>query len=166
VLVVWLDRADVQGLGGTGAPPAGVQMVYLSASLSGTPNPGLPEGWLDRVHMVWLFDLPGNRERHLARMNAWLRARQVPSADARTQANAFFAATITGEAISYIGENFSRDYFIERIEQMAGSSLAGSIYPRLSLGPGQRFASRGGYILGFPRKAPGKAVPISDWLIP
>ncbi|MDO9386473.1 MAG: hypothetical protein Q7T65_07180 [Thiobacillus sp.] len=54
---------------------------------------------------------------------------------------------------------------IERIEQMAETSLSPSIYPRLSLGPGQRFASRGGYILGFPHGA-ATPVPVSDWLIP
>jgi Cytochrome c len=167
VLVVWLDRADVKDLGATGEPPAGLQTVYLSASLSGAAHFSvLPETWLDRVHLVYLFDLPENRERHLGRMNAWLRARQIPLTDARTQANSFFAATITGDAVSQLGENFSRDYFIERIEQMAGSSLSPSIYPRLSLGPGQRFASRGGYILGYPRKASDMPMPVSDWLIP
>jgi hypothetical protein len=73
---------------------------------------------------------------------------------------------VTGDALAHIGENFSRDYFIERIEQMAETSLSPSIYPRLSLGPGQRFASRGGYIVGFPREAGGAPVPLSDWLVP
>ena len=164
-LVVWLDPADVQGLAATGPPPAGLQNVYLSASLSAMQHAGLPDGWLDRVRMVYPFALPAHRERHLARLNVWLRARNIALADARTQANAYFAATVIGDAMSHIGENFSRDYFIERIEQMAETSLSPSIYPRLSLGPGQRFASRGGYILGFPRGA-ATPVPISDWLIP
>jgi mono/diheme cytochrome c family protein len=164
-LVVWLDPADVQGLAATGVPPAGLQTVYLSASLSAMRHAGLPDGWLDRVRMVYPFALPAHRARQLARMNAWLHARQIPLADPRTQANAYFAATVTGDAISHIGENFSRDYFIERIEQMAETSLSPSIYPRLSLGPGQRFASRGGYILGFPQGA-ATPVPVSDWLIP
>jgi mono/diheme cytochrome c family protein len=162
-LVVWLDPADVQGLAATGIPPAGLQTVYLSASLSAMQPAGLPDGWLDRARMVYPFALPAHRHRQLARMNAWLRARQVPLADPRTQANAYFAATVTGDAMAHIGENFSRDYFIERIEQMAETSLSPSIYPRLSLGPGQRFASRGGYILAFPQ---GATVPVSDWLIP
>lgn len=167
ILVVWLDPAEIRDLAATGAPPAGLQAVYLSASLSAMPPPSLPDdGWLDRVRMVYPFALPANRERHLARMNAWLRTRQIPLADARTQANAYFAATVTGDAVSHIGENFSRDYFIERIEQMVETSLSPSIYPRLSLGPGQRFASRGGYIVSFPRGADGALVPVSGWLIP
>lgn len=166
-LVVWLDSTEVQGLAATGAPPAGLQTVYLSASMSSSmPHTSLPDGWLDRVRMVYPFALLANRERHLARMNVWLRARQIPLADARTQANAYFAATVTGDAVAHIGENFSRDYFIERVEQMTETSLSPSIYPRLSLGPGQRFASRGGYIVGFPRDADGVPVPVSDWLVP
>jgi hypothetical protein len=164
-LVAWLDPADVQGLAATGAPPAGLQAVYLSASLSAGPHAGLPDGWREHVRMVHPFAPPGQTERQLARMNVWLRARQVAPGDPRTQANAYFAATVTGDAISHIGEYFSRDYFIERIEQMAETSLSPSIYPRLSLGPGQRFASRGGYILGFPQGA-ATPVPVSDWLVP
>jgi hypothetical protein len=99
-------------------------------------------------------------------MKAWLRARNIPLGDERTQANAFFAATVTGDAVSHLGENFSRDYLIERIEQMTGASLSPSIYPRLSLGPGQRFASKGGYVVRFPEGTTDAPVPVSDWLIP
>ncbi|HSJ81079.1 MAG TPA: ABC transporter substrate-binding protein, partial [Thiobacillus sp.] len=165
-LVVWLPPADVQNLAATGTPPAGLQAVYLSASLFAMQHAGLADGWLDRLRMVYPFALPANRARHLARLNVWLRARNIALADARTQANAYFAATVTGDALAHIGENFSRDYFIERIEQMAETALSPSIYPRLSLGPGQRFASRGGYIVGFPRDADGVPVPVSDWLVP
>lgn len=165
-LVVWLAPADVQNLAATGTPPAALQAVYVSASLFAMQHAGLADGWLDRVRMVYPFALPANRERHLARLNAWLRARNIPLADARTQANAYYAATVTGDALAHIGENFSRDYFIEGIEQMAETSLSPSIYPHLSLGPGQRFASRGGYIVGFPDEAGEAPVPVSGWLVP
>lgn len=165
-LVVWLDAAGLQALGAAGSPPAGLGAVYVSASLAAARPPALPEPWLARLHMVYPFGLPASRARHLARMTAWLRARQIPPGDARTQANAFFAASIAGDAVAHIGDNFSREYFIERIEQMAEAALAPSIYPRLSLGPGQRFASRGGYIVGFPQGADAMPVALSDWLVP
>lgn len=165
-LVVWLDAAGLQGLGAAGDPPPALRAVYLSASLSAEKVPELPAAWLERVRMVHPFGLPSERTRHLARMSAWLRARQIPQGDARTQANAYFAATVVGDAMAHIGENFSRDYFIERIEQMVESALQPSIYPRLSLGPGQRFASRGAYIVGFPQGAGGMPVAVTDWLVP
>ena len=165
-LVLWLDSNDLAALDLAAVAPDGLQAIYVSASLSAMRRPSLPENWQSRLHMVYPFDLPASREQRLTRMKAWLRARNIPLGDERTQANAFFAATVTGDAVSHLGENFSRDYFIERIEQMTGASLSPSIYPRLSLGPGQRFASKGGYIVRFTEETTGMPVPVSDWLIP
>jgi hypothetical protein len=40
-----------------------------------------------------------------------------------------------------------------------------TVYPRLSLAPGQRFASKGAFIVHF--AADGKTVvPESDWIVP
>lgn len=166
VLVSWLDSASFEALACASAPPAGVAHVYVSASLSAMRRPDLPEPWLDRLRMVYPFDLPANREPRMARMKVWLRARNIPLTDERTQANAFFAATVTGDAVSHMGENFSRDYLIERIEQMTQISLSPSIYPHPSLGPGQRFASKGGYIVRFPAGERDTPVAISEWLVP
>jgi len=164
-LVLWLDSRDLKALDFAEAPPDGLEAVYVSASLSAMHSPGLPENWLSKLMMVYPFDLPATRARRMTRLNAWLRARNIPIGDERTQANAFFAATITGDAVSHLRENFSRDYFIERIENMTQSSLSPSIYPHLSLGPGQRFASKGGYVVRFPAGAGGAPVAVSDWLI-
>jgi len=166
VLVVWLNSAELEALELTDAPPAGLAAIYASASLSAMHRPDWPKHWLSKLRMVYLFDLPTSLEQRLARMKAWLRARKIPLSDERTQANAFFAATVTGDAVSHLGENFSRDYFIERIEQMTQTALSPSIYPHLSLGPGQRFASKGGYVVGFPPGEGGTPVAISEWVIP
>lgn len=166
VLVMWLDSAGLGALEWADAPPPGLSALYVSATLSDMRRPNLPEHWLSRLHMVYPFDLPASLEPRLARMKAWLRARKIPLSDERTQANAFFAATVTGDAMSHLGENFSRDYFIERIEQMTQTALSPSIYPHLSLGPGQRFASKGGYVVKFTPGEGGTPVAISKWLIP
>ena len=41
-----------------------------------------------------------------------------------------------------------------------------TIYPRLSLGPGQRFASKGGYIVRFADIKGDKLVAETDWIVP
>jgi hypothetical protein len=41
-----------------------------------------------------------------------------------------------------------------------------TIYPRLSLGPTQRFASKGGYIVRFADTGSDKLVAESGWIIP
>jgi hypothetical protein len=40
-----------------------------------------------------------------------------------------------------------------------------SVYPRLSLGPGQRYASKGAYILR-PGATKGSWTPEGDWIVP
>jgi len=41
-----------------------------------------------------------------------------------------------------------------------------TIYPRLALGPSQRFASKGGYIVRFADLESDKLVPESGWIVP
>ena len=165
-LVVW-DAPETLVLGEKGEPPpARLDAIYVSASLGGSAAPALPERWQGKLRVVSPFVLPGDRDQHLARLRAWLAARSMPLAVERAQANAFFAVSVAGDALAHIGENITRDYFIERIEQMAGTPLFPSMYPHLSLGPGQRFASRGAYILGLPQGPEGPWVPVRNWTVP
>lgn len=122
--------------------------------------------WLDRMRLVYPFELTERRAQRLSRMNHWLEARKIPLLDERIQSSTYFALTVAGDALSSMGDNFSRDYFIERIEQMTEQSPASAVYPRLSLGPGQRFASRGGYVARFPGAGENMLMPVSEWIVP
>ena len=52
------------------------------------------------------------------------------------------------------------------MEHRLGTSLETSIYPRLSLGPGQRFASKGSYIVKLNAGAEQSFSLLSDWIVP
>jgi len=66
--------------------------------------------------------------------------------------------------VSHSMDTYSRDFLLERMEHRLGTSLEVSIYPHLSLGPGQRFASKGSYIVKV--EAGGTLTPLSDWIVP
>jgi cytochrome c553 len=162
-LVLWLSDADIGGLFARRDVPPALHGIYLSASLAAQPgNITQAEGWMEKIRVVSPLELEERRARHLARMKVWLLARNVPLLDERIQANTFFTVTLAGDALAHMVGNYSRDYFIERIEHMTEQSLFPSVYPRLSLGPGQRFASKGGYVTGFTRDA----APTNDWIVP
>jgi len=72
---------------------------------------------------------------------------------------------VVGDSISHLLDEYSRDYFIERLEHMVARSLVTSVYPRMSLGPGQRFASKGAYLVKYPLQK-GLVEPVSDWIVP
>jgi len=166
-LILWLGDADISGLPlGEDAPPW-LNSLYLSGRQVAQPDRLQPAaGWLDKIRIVHPFEMRERLAPRMARMGAWLRARNVPPADERIQANAYFAATIAGDALAHMDENFSRDYFIERVEHMTEQSLFPSVYPRLSLGPGQRFASRGAYVTGYAQDGERRIVPLSEWIVP
>ncbi len=95
---------------------------------------------------------------------AWLRRQGIESSAERVQADAYFTVTLTARAVKHILDNFSRDYLIERIEHMGDNAPTRSVYPNISLGPNQRFASNGAYIVRI--GADGRLTPVSDWIVP
>ena len=163
-VVLWLSSSDLRRLAidRKGAPLSG--RIYLSSTLAGTEAVmALGEPKVD-TYLVHPFALPkGEKER--SRIRIWLKARKVPTGDERLQADTFFAEAIAVGALDLMLDFFSRDYLLETVEHMAEVTVAPSAYARLSLGPGQRFASKGSYIL---RYAPngGGFLPIGGWIVP
>ncbi|MFP3693192.1 cytochrome C, partial [Burkholderia sp. SIMBA_048] len=59
-----------------------------------------------------------------------------------------------------------RDYLVERIDDMLEHRILTGYYPRLTLAPGQRYASKGGYIVRFAEPDRLRVVADSDWIVP
>ena len=163
-IVLWLREPDLRRFADRAGGASWPGRIYLSSTLAGTAAAaalGAPKG---TVYLVHPFALPtGKGERDRVRL--WRNARRIPPGEERLQANAFFAAAIAVEALDQILDFFSRDYLLEKVEHMVESTVTPSAYPRLSLGPGQRFASKGSYIL---RYAPngGGFLPVGGWIVP
>lgn len=116
------------------------------------PAPGRP------VEAAWRFaprdlDIPQRR-----RVRGWLAARRVRAPDfERTQLDAYLALDALDHALVSMVDRYSRDFLIESIEHMIEGGLNTGAYPRLSLGPGQRFAAQA---MGFETlRAPEAACP-------
>jgi cytochrome c553 len=162
--VLWLPESDLRRLGERpwSAPPPG--RIYLSSTLAGTAAAAALGARKGEVYVVHPFALPkGAGEQD--RIRIWLDSRKIPPGDERLQANAFFAAAIAVEALGELLDFFSRDYFLEKVEHMVETTVTPSAYPRLSLGPGQRFASKGCYILRYVPNG-GGFIPVGGWIVP
>jgi hypothetical protein len=159
-LVLWAKLEDVEEI----VPWAdSIGTIVLSSTLSDGAAP-IPEALRGKVMKIHPFVLPERRAQHLSRMNAWLRVKKIPVGEQRIQANSFFAATTAADGLMNIARTFSREYFIESIEDMMDNALTTSVYPRVSLGPGQRYVSKGAYLLG-PSSADSPAA-LARWVVP
>ena len=159
--VLWLDAADLEQLARLGLP--GGAPILSSGTLMGDPVPGLAHQLAERLLVIWPFAVPGSRDQRFDRVREWVAARGLASSDPRPQANTYLAATMAGDAIAHMGNNYSREYFIERIEHYADKSLATGAFPQIGLGPGQRFASKGAYVA---RLAGPSLIPVGEWTVP
>lgn len=163
VLVLWLRPEDVKSLPND---VAGNRIVYVSGIMGGGENLPLSGSWRSVVRMTYLIDLQESRR---ARMNfplGWFKIRNIPVVDERTQADTYLACGILAETLNDMLDSFVRDYLVERIETMLSYRTITGHYPRLGLAPGQRFASKGGYIVRFAEPEGRRLVPDSDWITP
>lgn len=164
-MVPWLGRADLGAMWAREAQGRAAP-IYLSTTLYGVDPSGIPQAARDRVYLVHPSELPNKLPRRLARSTGWLRVKRKYSSEAQAaQANAYFTLKMAGEAVIAIRGFFLRDYLLERIEHMVDRATYTSVYPRISLAPGQRFASKGAYILQAPRGG-NELVAVTGWVIP
>lgn len=161
-LVLWLNEPDLNGLNAISGLGYPTPRIYLSSTLATGLLFSVPQGLEERIRFLHSFELPGQLDRRLLRTSVWLKARKIESSDQRIQGNTYFAVTQTGNALMHLVDNFSRDYFVERIEHGVDNSVATSVYSRLSLGPGQRFAAKSCSIVEPVAGQPGEWVTVGQ----
>jgi hypothetical protein len=146
VLVLWLRTKDIAALGN---PPAGLPVVYMSGRMGGLENAPLPAVWRNITHLTYPFDLPDHRRVQVDYPLGWFRMEQIPVVAEQAQADTYLVCAILSEAINHMVDTFVRDYLVERIEESLEHRIITGYYPRLALAPGQRFASKGGFVVHF-----------------
>jgi hypothetical protein len=141
--------------------------LYLSGAILDGGEDLLDESVREVARIAYSTELPGNTARLLARSTGWFRVKRIYSSEyEEIQANAYFTMKMTGAALGAIRLYFNRDFFIESIEHMIDNATYTSVYPRMSLAPEQRFASKGSLIARFDEDTAGKLVAVTDWVVP
>jgi hypothetical protein len=65
-----------------------------------------------------------------------------------------------------IADHLHRDYLVERLEVVMGRGGFTGHYPRLTLGAGQRFSSKTGYLVRFADPESARIVPVGERMAP
>ncbi len=162
-LVLWLRPADIATLGKAPAKPA---TVYMSGLMGGLERAPLPPGWRARTHIAYPFALLDQRRVNVDFAFGWFAIRHIAVVDERVQADTFLACGLLAETLSHMVDTFVPDYLVERVEDMIARRIITGYYPRLTLAPGQRFASKGGYLVHLPETDGTRLIVDSDWLVP
>ncbi len=162
-LVLWLRAADVSALEKVRPRTSN---VYLSGLMGGLETMPLPAAWRPVSLLAYGFDLPVKRRVRLDYPLGWFRIRQIEVVSLQVQADTYLACGLLAETLKHMVDAFVRDYLVERTESMLEHRVITGYYPRLTLAPGQRFASKGGYLVHFAEPAGTRIVADGDWIVP
>jgi hypothetical protein len=186
VLILWLRTDEIAQLVESLPQGPASERVFLSDLLAPSEAVSLPPEWKRRVSYVSMFDdlgLQGEIAR--MRLKRWLEQTGLPhDGGLRLQADAYTACYLLNMAISEIRAQevrrppvpLSREHVLEMLEVLTSKYSDGTglvdpdshvtYYGRMSLGPGQRVAVRGGAVLRYASPESGKLVAVSERIVP
>ena len=162
-LVLWLRPGDLSAL--EKVPPP-TSRVWISGEMGGLEQAPLPAGWRAAARMAYPVDLPGRRVVRVDYALSWFRIRKIPLLAQQVQADTYLACGLVSETLNHMVDAFVREYLIERVEMALDHRALTGYYPRLTLAPGQRFASKGGYIVRFSDPQGPRIAALGDWITP
>jgi cytochrome c553 len=162
-VMLWLRPADLTAAN-KAAPKKAPAVVYVSGFLAEENYATFAKSWKPQVRVVYPYELGAKHKTNVETMQKWLKAWGLPLVNETFQTEVYFNLLFLTDLSSQMLDNLYRDYLLERAEDMLSWGSNSSIYPRLGMAPGQRFASKGAYIARL--AADGKLVADSEWIVP
>jgi hypothetical protein len=162
-IVLWLRPRDLKALPETPPPGAAIFISGLMADLEHAP---LPPAWRTVTRMSYPLELPALRALGTGFAQGWFGYFNIPVVAERVQTDTYLACEILAEAAGHMVNNWVPDRLVELIEIELGHRLVNGYYPRLGLAPGQRFASKGGYLARFEGASGTRLAADADWIVP
>jgi hypothetical protein len=159
-LVLWLRRDQLTAV----ERSLPVARIYLSSTLLDRRLDDLLTSMPAPVLVAHPFRLPGKPDSAVGRFTVWARTRGIEIRYPRFQAEAFFACFAINDALSHLRRYLVRDYMLDELDHTQALAVYVPIYARATLGPGQRFLTRGGYLLPMVDGHPDTSS--AAWIIP
>jgi hypothetical protein len=167
-LVLWLDRGELAAL--DGVAPADARRIVFSGWLSGLDDAPIPPAWKRVSLMVYPVDAPHRRQSRMEfNLRPWLKKHGIGDGDEILLGNSLTACNLLTEGMLRLRGAFSRDYLVELTENYPtgmGNAPAPEAYPRFVIGPGQRYSSKGAYIVKFNAEDLSQLELVRDWIVP
>jgi hypothetical protein len=141
--VLWFDPCEFAIFSEFDAADSLPAPLFAAGSLIAKGDRHLPNGLPKDLNLSWQYALPGHEPPRLYRLRGWLAARRIPTTQETTALNTYLALDAVRQALVHAVDRYSGEFLIETIEHEIENQLNPGTFPRLSLGPGQRFAAKG-----------------------
>ena len=141
--VLWVRRDQLAAL--DHPLPAG--RIYFSSTLLERDLNGSLLKASGPAFVAHPYRLSGDSDSALRRFIVWARTRGIEISHPRQQAEAFFACLAANDVLSHLRRYLVRDYAFDMLDHAQGLAAYLPIHARPTLGPRQRFLTKGGYLL-------------------
>jgi hypothetical protein len=165
VLVVWLDGDDIASIGVLATAKARPPMVIASTTVLGEALNSLPEAVRPFTYLTHPGSFEEDEVRSWMATERWLQAKKLPITNFEIQAKMYFLGWTLAPMVKMMRDDFYRDYFFDIVDMMRDQYYSIAVYPRLSFGPGQRYASKGCYIVQLTGGDDPKLEKRSNWVV-
>lgn len=162
VFILWDGPALLPALGRLAAADKRPEAVVLSSGYLGGTIWSLPDGLRDFTYMTYPFRLPQEEARYTFTL-PFLRKGAGRGYTQMIEKQMYSLILVLHQALIDMKGNYYRDNFLDVIGMMADKKVP--LYERLSFGPGQRYASKGCYIVQLTRGPNPRLIKKSDWVI-
>jgi hypothetical protein len=166
VLLLWTSAALLPGLPTLLGQLSAPGMVFVSSSYLGKQTTGIPETVRDRVYITYPYRLTP----YVGPKTGGFDSRVPLLASARDFGNRRIASRsaamlqqATLQGLNRIYDNLYRDHLLDIMSMQM--DLIVRDYERFSFGPGQRYVSKGCYIIQLGPGAEPALLPRSEWVI-
>lgn len=163
-LVVWDDGAVVPALAGLTSHKHRPGLVIASGSYLGKTLWNLPEPLRELVYLTYPYRLPQEDARFDVAVKRVLQGRSLELYDQRIIRQSHLGGEVFGKALMMMRGDYYRDYLLDVIGMM--EDMYYPLYERVSFGPGQRYVSKGCYMVQLGKGTQPQLERRSEWVIP
>jgi hypothetical protein len=165
VLVLWLGADDLSTVDELAAVEPRPPALFISSTTIGESLFSLPGQVRDFTFITHPTSFSEDETRSRLATERWLQAKGLPITNFETQAKMYFLGWMLSGMVKMMRDDFYRDYFFDLIDMMRDQYYSIAVYPRLSFGPGQRYASKGCYVVQLTQGPEPTLEKRSNWVV-
>jgi hypothetical protein len=188
-LVLWTGEGTLPALQALAADRDGVKAVFLSSTLLKQDFRALPEQAREFSYLSYPYRLDKDQDGYDIGANRWLQKRKIPVGEERIAGRLYSLMSVLldpfavvkrdfnpgglgegqvnmeeqFESLMHVKRNYYRDYLLDVIDMF--SDKGSLVYERLSFGAGQRYLSKGCYLVQLSPGPQPELVKRSPWII-
>lgn len=160
-LLVWDDASALQAFTSLVKHTDRPGLVIASGMYLGKALWTIPEELRELIYLTYPYRLPQEDARFDSQIKKIVPGKKLEAYDYTTLRQSFITGDILGKALMMMRGEYYRDFLLDTIGMMADMHYP--LYERVSFGPGQRYASKGCFIVQLTKDPSPKLERRSEW---